>query len=373
MTLWVRWSWCRLTFNRDRASSPSAGFQPRATDDERPGAVEPNGGPWIMSGGSMRKGLIPIAFWLTVANNAFAQTTSTDGAWTGSLSSGGSNKEMSLTVSGASGTIDIPTGNVVKSPLVGIGFEQSTGHVTFIVNNSSVSGALFTGTLVGNCMIGTWTQATLTQPLTLCRSGTTPPASLAVTDLSGLSVEQPAIERMLAQGIMTPASPGRFAPTGTVSRATFAGMLQHMFVLTAHTHIAFSDVPASDPSNAAIQAAAPFMNRQVFCFGCQLTDKFLPDKAVSRGEAAVYMVRVLGAEGKVEQVAASDLPAITGGSADAASWGPLLTPLFAVALKHELITLQSDKALHPADPIERAHAAVLFDTAQSLASLPVRQ
>lgn len=319
---------------------------------------------------SVQSKFIASALWLAVGGSAWAQATGPNGTWTGTLTGGTTSLPLSLNISG---TIDSPGQNIRQSPVAEIGFQQNTNRVNFAINNSALKGA-FQGTLVDNCMFGTWSQGGSSgQPLILCRSGTAPPAIVNMTDLAGFTAEQPAIQRMLAQGIMTPTSAGHFTPTGTVTRAEFAEMLQHMFGLKAATNNAFSDVPASDQRIGAIAAAAPFMNRQIFCFGCQLTQKFLPDKVISRAEAAVYVVRVLGSEGKVQQVPAADLPTIAGRAADAVTWGPLLTPLLAVALQSHLLDVESDNTLQPAKPLQRVHAAVLFDTAQLLGDIPVRK
>lgn len=121
------------------------------------------------------------------------------------------------------------------------------------------------------------------------------------TDLHGYSMEAPAIKAMVAQGIMSATAPGTFEPGTTLKRGDFAVALQRLFNLPQPSKfIKFSDVHPADAIYAAVEAVAPYMDKQVPCPSCDLGSAFLPNKAVSRAQWAITVVRVLVAQNKLQ-------------------------------------------------------------------------
>ena len=95
------------------------------------------------------------------------------------------------------------------------------------------------------------------------------------SDLSAHAAEQPAIARIVAQGIMGPASPGKFDPDGVVTRGEFASSVQRMFALKPPVNPPlYSDVPAGTPAYQVAAAAGPYLGAHVLCGGCVLTNDF---------------------------------------------------------------------------------------------------
>lgn len=121
------------------------------------------------------------------------------------------------------------------------------------------------------------------------------------TDLHGYSMEAPAIKNMVDQGIMNVTAPGKFDPGTTVKRADFAIALRRMFSLPQPGKpIKFSDVHPSDAIYADVEAVAPYMDKQVPCPGCEVGSAFSPNKAISRAQWAITVVRILVAQNKLQ-------------------------------------------------------------------------
>lgn len=113
-------------------------------------------------------------------------------------------------------------------------------------------------------------------------------------DLHGYSMETPAIKNMVAQGIMSTTAPGTFEPGTAITRSDFAVALQRLFSLPQPSHpVKFSDVHPTDSFYAAVEAVAPYIDKQVPCPGCDLGSTFYPAKPVSRAQWAITVVRIL--------------------------------------------------------------------------------
>src|SRR5438105_3978001 len=132
-----------------------------------------------------------------------------------------------------------------------------------------------------------WTVSTLLFTCCLVIGGTSittsaqPPPGTMFSDLAHHVEEELAINSMVAQGIMRPISPTKFAPDTPETLGEFAVSTQHMFNLPQPAHpINFSDVPPSSPIYAAVQAMVPYMGRHILCIGCALTTDFLPNQPV---------------------------------------------------------------------------------------------
>jgi hypothetical protein len=196
-----------------------------------------------------------------------------------------------------------------------------------------------------------------------------------IKDLAQYKAEQPAVLRIVSQGIISPIALGMFGPTVTVTRGDYAVMLQRLFALRPPTHVmVFPDVTRSDPRYAAIQAAGAYMNRQIFCFGCQLKEQFSPNQAITNGEAIVYLMRILGAKGLVKPLAPSDVSTIVKKQADAAMYAPLAAPLYAIAIKDNIAGIEPNNvSIQPVTKLNRVHAAVLLDQVQIVKKIPFRR
>lgn len=121
------------------------------------------------------------------------------------------------------------------------------------------------------------------------------------TDLPAAGGDRVAITSMVGQGIMRPVTPTRFDPDGLITREDFAVALTKMFRLSPpEKPIKFPDVPVD--SAPFVEAAAPYMNRQILCFGCALGRNFLPAESVSDAETTISLTSVLVDEKKIELV-----------------------------------------------------------------------
>ena len=189
-----------------------------------------------------------------------------------------------------------------------------------------------------------------------------PSKNVVFSDLGNHGVEAPAISSMVAQGIMKPVGIGIFNPDGVVTRGEFATMMQSLYKLGKPGEtVAFSDIKSTDPLFSAIQAMAPFMNRQVLCVGCALTTNFSPNAAISREEASIILVRIMGARNQLQPVTSPELSSFLQSTRDAKNWKPAAAPYFALAIKSGVMPLLGDNTFQPALKLTRADTAVLLD------------
>jgi len=182
------------------------------------------------------------------------------------------------------------------------------------------------------------------------------------TDLANHPTELPAITNMVALGIIPPVGVGVFSPDAVVTRGDFAVMVQNLFKLTAPPKAAtFSDIKPTDPIFGAVQAVAPFMNRQAICFGCMLSTNFSPNVAVSREESSIILVRIMGARNQLQALSDQDLQTFLNATPDAKNWTPSAAPYIAVAVKSGVMPLLAGNSFQPAQKLTRADTAVLLD------------
>jgi hypothetical protein len=189
--------------------------------------------------------------------------------------------------------------------------------------------------------------------------------SIALSDLRAHAAEEPAISRIVAQGIMKPIAPGKFDPDGVVTRDEFAASLQHMFNLPAPARpIRFPDLSPRSPNYAAIQAAAPYMNAQILCPGCLLSRRFLPDEAASRGVSTLAIVRILVAKKKLPLPSPAEADHALANVTDAKGLAPEARPYFATALSSGILTLRPGNKTELGLEHTRAELAAQLDHVQ---------
>lgn len=185
--------------------------------------------------------------------------------------------------------------------------------------------------------------------------------------------EQPAIARMVKQGIMRGVTPARFDPAGPNARGDFAVSVQKLFDLPAPAHpVDYLDVSPDSPFHAAVQAVSPYLGRQMRCFGCQLTTSLGPNEPVSRLEAVITLTNILVAQNKVALVdaqAAEPLLRQVRGADD--SRGPLRLYV-ATAIQSHILLPTAANSLAPDRPFTRADLAALLDRVQRNFHVPQR-
>lgn len=197
-----------------------------------------------------------------------------------------------------------------------------------------------------------------------------PAKAQVIRDVAQHPIESPSITRMVKGGIIQLVGVGTFAPDQVMNRGDFSTSVARSFRINLAT------VP--------IIAIAPYAARQAFCPGCQLTTNNQPKAVMSRAEAIVTTVRALGATGHVTSLSSSEIEAVLQPLADAKELSPLLAPFFAIAIKNQLILLDSPvgpslagvgpikgASLNPHAQLTRAYAAVLMDHAAQTANAKV--
>ena len=193
-----------------------------------------------------------------------------------------------------------------------------------------------------------------------------------LTDLRGHSMEAAAIKNLVSQGVMSPTAPGKFDPEVTMKRGDFAVALQRLFDLPQPSKpMKFSDVREGDAIYAAVQAVAPFMDKQVPCPGCELGSKFEPAKSVSRGVWAVTLVRILVLQNKLQLANVAQTDATLANVPDAREIPKRARPYVATAIQSGVMDCCAGNALELSQLIGRADIAEMLNKVQEQFKIPL--
>jgi hypothetical protein len=194
------------------------------------------------------------------------------------------------------------------------------------------------------------------------------PAATAVlnfSDLGSHAADQPAIARIVAQGIMSPVSPGAFEPDAPVSRGDFVVSIQHMLTLKAPAQPpVFGDVPPTNKVHGALAATAPYMNRQLLCVGYVLGTNFQADEPIGRGLVAITLVNALIARKQIELVTVADADKALTNVADANLLSAPARQYLATALTNGIPTLRPGNEIAAGSAMTRDEFAVMLDRVQ---------
>jgi len=197
------------------------------------------------------------------------------------------------------------------------------------------------------------------------------PVRQEISDLSAHTTEAPAIHSMVTQGIMRTVNAAKFEPDAPTTRGELAVSLQHMFNLGRPAKsVEFTDIPASSPLYASVQAVAPFLGRQILCFGCALSLKFGPDEPVSRIEGAVLLTNILLAHKKFNLLSRAEAEPVLATLEDANSLKGPLRIYVATAIKNDVLTLSAPNRLNPNALHSRVQTAVTLDRVQRKFMVP---
>jgi hypothetical protein len=119
-----------------------------------------------------------------------------------------------------------------------------------------------------------------------------------------------------------------------VNRSAQVTAVRDLFDLKPMTSVpAFSDISAKDPLFASVQAVAPYLHRQMLCFGCALGTKFLPNMPSTRGGTAVLLTSILAARSALTLLAPSEADGVLAAYPDGASIPPPARSVLATALE----------------------------------------
>jgi hypothetical protein len=147
--------------------------------------------------------------------------------------------------------------------------------------------------------------------------------TVTVTDTNGLSASLTFPVHVLPGNDCAP-----------VLRGPSVTAVQNLFGLQPATSApAFTDIGPNDPLFAAVQSVAPFLHRQLLCFGCALINKFLPNEPTTRGENTVPIVALLVSRNLITLLSPADADAALAGFADGASVPLPARPAIATALQ----------------------------------------
>jgi S-layer homology domain len=210
---------------------------------------------------------------------------------------------------------------------------------------------------------GTIADGTVRQPFILILA--------AFSDMAAHSEAEPAINRIVAQGIMRGVTPTEFAPDAPLTRGDFLIAIQHMFSLPrAPGGLNFTDVPASGPLNDAVKAVEPYLGRQMLCFGCALPTNLMLGDPVSRAEATLIITRVLIAQKKLQVLNQTETDSVLAGVPDSGQLSPPARPYFATAILNGIMPSGPQRRIAPEMEVSRANAAIFLDSVQRQFNIP---
>jgi hypothetical protein len=194
---------------------------------------------------------------------------------------------------------------------------------------------------------------------------------VAFSDLSAQSEAEPAINHIVAQGILRGVTSTEFAPDAPLTRGDFLVAIQHMFKLPRRSGgTEFTDIAPSDPMYGAVKAVEPYLGRQMLCSGCALGTNLLPGDSVSRAEATLVLAQVLAAQKKLTLPSPAETDAILAGVPDSAWLSPAARPYFAGAVQNGIMPAGPQRRIAPDMTVSRASAAVLLDSVQRRLAIP---
>jgi hypothetical protein len=192
------------------------------------------------------------------------------------------------------------------------------------------------------------------------------------TDLGMSTAEAPAIKNMAAQGVITAAAPGKFDPAAPMKRGDFAIALQRLFNLPQpRNSVKFSDVHPTDALYTAVEAVEPYMDKQVPCPGCDIGTKFSPEKAVSRAQSAITLVRILVVQNKLQLVSDAQSDKILSSVPDAADLPKRTRPYIATAIQAGILNCCAGNAIEATQLVTRADTAETLNNTQRRFDIPV--
>jgi hypothetical protein len=190
------------------------------------------------------------------------------------------------------------------------------------------------------------------------------PADL--TDLPANMQTRHAIVDMLRQGIMKPRAATTFSPEETSTLGEYLSSLQKLFSLPPSTQpVTFNDVPQGSRYYAAVQAAAPYLNRQAMCAGCALSKNLYPDQPLTHAQSSVALVAILNARGKLPLVDDTTARQMLASAADLGQLAPLGRRLIATGLSASLLPLPNAAATGLNVAQTRANTALMLSKAQA--------
>jgi hypothetical protein len=197
------------------------------------------------------------------------------------------------------------------------------------------------------------------------------PSTAAVSDLPNDAEARLAVTQMVRQGVMPTRAAGKFAPSEPATLGEYLISLQHLFALPQPQRpVNFTDVTPDSPYYAAVQATAPYLNRQVMCSHCSLSTNLYPEQSLTRSTSIVALVSILNARGALPLVDASRSDQVLEGMDDTKNLGPLARRYVATAISGGLIPVSAAHRAELSQIQVRASAAVILNRAQSKFQVP---
>jgi hypothetical protein len=197
------------------------------------------------------------------------------------------------------------------------------------------------------------------------------PSTAAVPDLPADAESKLAISNMLRQGVMRTRESGNFSPSEPSTLGEYLISLQRLFRLTTPSHtVNFTDVPPSSPYYTAVQAAAPYLNRQAMCMGCALSTNLYPEQPLTRSMSTVTLVSILNARGTLPLLDEAQANQVLENVEDARHLSPLARRLVATGISGGIISLSATHSAELTSIETRATVAITLNRTQAQFQLP---
>ncbi len=159
-----------------------------------------------------------------------------------------------------------------------------------------------------------------------------------------------------------------------MKRGDFAIALQRLFNLRQPGNPVFSDVHPTDALYTAVEAVAPYMDKQVPRPGCDIGTNFSPEKPVSRGQSAVTLVRILVAQNKLQLVSDAQSDKIFFSVPDGADLPKRTRPYIATAIQAGILNCCAGNTIQTTQLVTRADTAETLNNTQPRFDIsPVKQ
>ena len=189
---------------------------------------------------------------------------------------------------------------------------------------------------------------------------------IVVSDITNHHAEAAAIRNIVSQGVME-APRGKFRPDAPMTRADLAASVQRLFDLKSPAVATnFPDVPSMSPFYPSVEAVAPYLGRQILCFGCALKSTFLPEAPASELEFAVLVTNVLLAQKRLALVPGPEAEAVLTNVPNSGQLrGPLLRAYVATAIRAGIILPPKSDRLTSVTAFSRAQGAGMLNRVQN--------
>ncbi|MCI2106697.1 MAG: S-layer homology domain-containing protein [Intestinimonas sp.] len=181
--------------------------------------------------------------------------------------------------------------------------------------------------------------------------------SSSFTDMGGYAWAASSVEYLHTSGVVYGTGSGKYSPSTSINRGNFILMLCRAFKFNRSGGTGFSDVSSGSYYDSAVRTA------QAMGIAQGSGGKFYPDRALSREEAAVFLLRALRADGwTIEEGQRSSLTSYV----DSSSVSEYAVGAVSAMVRLGVLQGDTSRHLNPQSTLTRAEMAVILHRAMTL-------